>query len=207
MDVRKLLVALGLCLAALVWTGAALADPSGERSFHGASVEPFYNAENAGQIGYLLTPGNPSMHANPAAWSPLYIVVYPTSASSVGTLNCMYTPTDNCPSHGGEVAGAAQQISNDPDLDALYPEFASVYAGGVLGHDHVGDFPGGGDFNIAWEPVLVLFTNSTAADNSHLVTDTQIADAVASHDAIEVPVPSLTFNCAVVPQRIWDLAG
>ena len=34
----------------------------------------------------------------------------------------------------------------------------------VLGHDHVGDAPGGADFNVAWEVVEVLFTNSAAAD-------------------------------------------
>ena len=81
----------------------------------------------------------------------------------------------------------------------------SVYSGGVRGHDHVADFPGGADFNFAWEPILVLFTNSNAA-NQHLVTDAQIAAAVDSGDAIEVPVAALTFNCAWVPISLWNMA-
>ena len=92
-----------------------------------------------------------------------------------------------------KVAGAAATI------------MPSVYGAGVRGHDHVGDFPGGADYNDAWEPVLVLFTNSAAA-NQHLVTDTQIEDAVANHDAIEVPVAALTFHCSWAPVTLWNMA-
>jgi hypothetical protein len=95
---------------------------------------------------------------------------------------------------GCGVAGAAASI------------IPSVYGLGVRGHDHVGDFPGGADFNFAWEPVLVLFTNPAAA-NEHMVTDTQIAAAVARGDAIEVPLPDLTFNCAWnVRATLWNMA-
>jgi len=168
--------------------------PSGERTFHNATIEPAYNAENAGQIGYLLTPSKAPVKSNPAAWSPLYIVVYPTSTTVTATLNCTHTPVENCPSHGDEVAGAAAGI------------VPSVYGGGVLGHDHVGDFPGGADFNVAWEPILVLFTNSAAA-NQHLVTDTQIDEAVENGDATEIPLPSLTFNCSWVSVATWNMAN
>ena len=167
--------------------------PSGERSFNNATLEPAYNAENAGQIGYLLTPNKAPMKAAPAAWSPLYVVVYPTTTTVTATLNCMHVPFENCPSHGDAVAGAAAGI------------VPSVYGGGVRGHDHVGDFPGGADFNFAWEPILVLFTNSNAA-NQHLVTDAQIAAAVESGDAIEVPVAALTFNCSWVSVSLWNRA-
>jgi hypothetical protein len=38
-----------------------------------------------------------------------------------------------------------------------------LYAKGVLGHDHLMAGPAShGDFNVAWEPILVLFTNPTA---------------------------------------------
>ncbi len=40
----------------------------------------------------------------------------------------------------------------------------------ILGHDHLMTVPGsGGDFNIAWEPILVLFTTTTAT-NTRLTT-------------------------------------
>ncbi len=187
------LVALAVGVSASVASADTL--PTGERSFHNATLEPFYNAEHAGQIGYLLTPNNAPMKAAPAAWSPLYVVVYPTTTTVAATLNCMHfgPGNDNCPSHGNAVAGAAASIE------------PSVYGGGVRGHDHVGDFPGGADFNFAWEPILVLFTNAAAA-NQHLVTDAQIAEAVASGDAIEIPLPQLTFNCASVSPTLWNMA-
>jgi len=197
---RILMLALLASIAVLASSAIAAADPSvptGERSFHGATLEPFYNAENAGQIGYLLTPGKAPMKANPRAWSPLYIVVYPRGTTAASTLNCMHYPAENCPSHGDEVAGAAASIAAANGWD--------TYDSGVLGHDHVGDFPGGADFNFAWEPVLVLFTSAAAA-NEHLVTDTQIDDAVADGKAIEVELPQLTFNCAAVSGRIWSMA-
>jgi hypothetical protein len=38
-----------------------------------------------------------------------------------------------------------------------------LYAKGVLGHDHLMAGPARhGDFNVAWEPILVVFTNPTA---------------------------------------------
>lgn len=183
--------ALAVGVSASIATAGTL--PSGERNFHNATLEPAYNAENAGQIGYLYTPNKAPMMANPAAWSPLYVVVYPTTTTVSATFNCMHVPFENCPSHGDGVAGAAAAI------------MPSVYGGGVLGHDHVGDFPGGADFNFAWEPVLVLFTSKDAA-NQHLVTDAQISAAVASHKAIEVPVSALTFNCSWVSVSVWNMA-
>ncbi|MDP9296016.1 MAG: hypothetical protein M3O88_04890 [Actinomycetota bacterium] len=109
------------------------------------------------------------------------------------TFLCQHTPIENCPTHGDAIAGLAQ---------AMEP---SVYGGGVLGHDHLMDFPGGADFHIAWEPIVVLFTNSAAA-NEHILTDAQIEAAVARDDAIEVPLPGATFYCAFVPARVYDLA-
>lgn len=192
---RSLLLAGLAALAVVAVAPSATADslPTGERSFHQSTLEPFYNAENAGQMGYLLTPNNAPMKASPAAWSPLYIVVYPTSTTVTATLNCMHVPVENCPSHGDAVAGAAA---------AMNP---AVYGAGVRGHDHVGDFPGGADFNFAWEPVLVLF-NTPAAANEHLVTDAQIAQAEADGKVTEVPLPQLTFNCASVSGTLWDRA-
>src|SRR2546426_10540867 len=80
--------------------------PSGERTLGQSTLEPAYNDEN-GSIVFLLTPNhapNP-VKSNPKAWSPLYLLVYPTSAAaSVGTLNCAHLPTENCPDHGDLVA-------------------------------------------------------------------------------------------------------
>jgi hypothetical protein len=173
-------------------TGAGAASiPSGERQVGQSVLEPVYNAEQAGTIGFVSTPLHAPMNANPKAWSPFFVPVYP-AGSTVGPLLCEHVPADNCPDHGPGIADAAA---------AIVP---SVYRSGVIGHDHVMDFPGGADFNVAWEPVLVLFTSKAAA-NEHLLTDSQIAAAVARGDAIEVPVPALTFHCAAVSAAVYAL--
>jgi hypothetical protein len=154
-------------------------------------VEPVYNDEQAGTIGYVSTPMHTPMHANPSAWSPFYLPVYPVG-STVGALVCAHTPAENCPTHGQAIADAAAQI------------MPGVYGSGVLGHDHLMDFPGGADFNVAWEPILVLFTSKAAA-NEHLLTDAQIDAAVDRGDAIEVPLPDATFHCQAVPARVYAL--
>ncbi|HEX9121908.1 MAG TPA: hypothetical protein VF984_00885 [Actinomycetota bacterium] len=197
--VRRTLLAVlaaSLGLVAAASPAAAAAVPSGERALGQATVEPFYNAEQAGQIGYLLAPSKAKGYkANQIhAWAPIYLPVYPVgSTAAPDGLICTHTPVENCPTHGDAVAAAAM---------ALEP---GVYGGGVLGHDHVMDFPGGDDFHIAWEPILVLFTDSTLVD-THLLTDAQIEDAVDSGHARLVPVPQLTFVCAVVSQSVYDQA-
>jgi hypothetical protein len=185
-----------LATLALVGSGSiARADsvPTGQRTFHESRLEPAYNAANAGQIGYLLTPDNAPTTDQTAAWAPIYIVIYPVGTTAATTLSCMHTPVENCPTHGDNAAAFAQ--ATEP----------SVYGDGVLGHDHVLDFPSGDDFNIAWEPVRVLFTSKAAA-NEHLLTDDAIMAAKARGDVRLFPAPLRTFNCAVVSEAVWNLA-
>lgn len=180
-------------------TAGAASAPTGERLLGQASVEPAYDAAT-GDLGFLLTPihaPNP-VKSNPRSWAPIYLPVYPLTSTVPQPLNCMHTPAENCPSHGDLVSGAAQAISQQAG-------FGDVYAGGVLGHDHVADFPGGDDFNIAWEPWLVLFKTAAAA-NTHLTTDAAILDAAAAGEVMLVPNPALTFTCAVVPVAVWNRA-
>lgn len=75
--------------------------------------------------------------------------------------------------------------------------------GDVIGHDHLMAGPAShGDFNTAWVPTLILFTSKAAADN-HLITEAQVDLAIANGQAIEVPLPQLTFLCAVVSQAVY----
>ena len=183
-----------MMLGAGISAAGASPIPSGER-VKGQSVrEPVYNDEQAGTIGYVSTPMNAPMpvNANPNAWSPFFVPVYPMG-STVGPLLCQHVPRENCPTHGDGIAGAAATI------------MPSVYGSGVLGHDHLMDFPGGADFNVAWEPILVLFTSKAAA-NEHLLTDAAIEAAVERGDAIEVPVPDQTFHCSRVSARVYEIS-
>jgi len=48
----------------------------------------------------------------------------------------------------------------------------------------------------------VLFTSKAAA-NTHLITEAQVDSAVDHGQAIEIPLPQLTFTCAVVPAALY----
>ena len=82
----------------------------------------------------------------------------------------------------------------------------SVYGGGVVGHDHLlGIASTGGDFNVLWEPVLVLFT-SVSASMTHITTLAEIKAAEAANEAFEVPLPPATFHCSVVSAARYNQA-
>ncbi len=171
---------------------AAASLPSGERLLGQISIEPAYD-DQTGSLVYLATPIHspfPTKANGTHATAPLYLVEYPPG-SDVGTLNCMGVP-GNCPDHDGEVAGAAVSImpgvyGNDPTL--------------VPGHDHLVSPPAsGGDFNVAWEVVEVLFTNKAYV--THVTTEAQIDSLAAAHKAIEVDL-GFAFTCAVVPATTY----
>ena len=141
-----------------------------------------------GTLIYLQTPTNAKVHPNDHNVAPLYIPVYPVgSGIDEASLNCQHLGGDNCPDHGPGVADAAMSI------------VSSVYSGGVLGHDHLaGIASSGGDFNVIWEPELVLFTNAQVAKH-HITTLAQVNAVLApGGGAILVKLPELDFNCAVV---------
>jgi hypothetical protein len=167
--------------------------PSGERVLGQNSIEPAYN-DVTGTLTYLLTPGHGPFptHTSTNAVAPLYLVEYPPG-STVGTLNCMGVP-GNCPDHDAEVAGAATSI-----MPSVYGTDPTL----VPGHDHLVATPAsGGDFNVAWEVIEVLFTNK-AAGNTHLTTESAIDAAVARGDAIEVDL-GFAFHCSVVSATAYE---
>jgi hypothetical protein len=178
-----------LALVLVVSTGGtagASALPTGETQLGQSLIEPAYNDAN-GSLIYLLTPSGAHVHPNDHNTAPLYVIMYPTSAAAaIGTVNCQHQPADNCPDHGPGLAGLAKQV------------MPSVYGSGVWGHDHILAAPGsGGDFNVLWEPIAVLFTNAAAA-TTHITTLDQLRTAEANDDAIEIPLPQATFHCSVV---------
>lgn len=208
-----------LVVGIAVVSASADPTPSGERvlggALHGGPVppggptkgtvlEPAYD-DMTGAIRYVSTPvGAPDpVNSPPHAAAPFYLPVYPTGAS-VGTLMCQNTPMENCPDHGGAVAGAAKGISA-----AL--GFGSVYSGGVIGHDHLMAGPGsGGDFNVAWVPTLVLFKSASYV--THITLLSQINDLLTAHKVVLIPLdgtngtPNLTFHCSVVPAAPYNNA-
>jgi hypothetical protein len=208
-----LLVAVSVVGLSALPAGATTSAPTGERingghNGHGGTViEPVYD-DMTGATRYVSTPTGTAhpVPTNPGATAPFYLPVYPIDSSvpSSFTLNCQdttATTTENCPDHGPGVAALAQLFE------------PGVYGGGVAGHDHLMSGPGShGDFNVAWVPTLVLFTQPQFA-NQHLVTLTDVTNAVSSGQAILVPldgtpfegkpVPNLTFHCSVVAASVY----
>src|SRR5215469_14632044 len=122
---------------------AADSGPSGQRFLGQSVVEPVYNDEQPGEIGYIMQPLNVAqpVNASMVAWAPFYVVVYPvlSTVPATTTLQCQHLPVDNCPTNGPRIAAFA--VQNEP----------LVYGAGVAGRDHLMDFPGGPDFNVNWD--------------------------------------------------------
>jgi hypothetical protein len=212
--------AVGL-LTALVLFGplpaSAAGTPTGQRMFGnatfdaasghfvggGGAIEPAYD-DSTGTLVYIQTPNgppvHPAVHIDPATGmpknvAPIYLPVYPVgSGIDPASLNCAHVPADNCADHGPGVANAVAGIE------------PSVYGAGVLGHDHLlGIAKTGGDFNVLWEPVLVLFT-SVQASMTHITTLAQIKAAESANppQAFEVALPQLTFHCSSVSAAAYN---
>jgi hypothetical protein len=181
---------------------AADSSPSGQRFLGQSVLEPVYNDEQAGEIGYINQPLNAPqpLNSNPSVWDPFYVVVYPVTSTvpATTTLQCQHLPApDNCPTNGQAVAAFA--VKNEP----------AVYGAGVAGRDHLMDFPGGPQFNPNWEPIIVLFTPQALTDgaiNKHVLTDAQINELVLSGDVMEFPNPARAFICALVPATVYNMA-
>ena len=209
----RVLATMSLALALSAWFGVAsvsAAGPSGQvmigdttyssATGHftggGGTVEPAIDDANGSTV-YLFTPNNAKTHANTHNFAPLYLVVYPVgSGIDPASLNCQHlladltTLHDNCIDHGPIVAGAAGA--------------SPVYVRGVIGHDHlVGIASSGGDFNVIWEPVLVLF-NSVDASTTRILTLDQLNKAFGAGQVSETPLPSLDFNCASVSAAVYN---
>ena len=158
----------------------------------GGTIEPAYN-DGTGALIYLQTPNNAHVHGGGKNVAPLYLPMYPVgSGIDPASLNCPHveanltTVADKCPDHGPLVAGVAESAE------------ATVYSQGVLGHDHLaGIASSGGDFNVIWEPILVVFT-SVQASMQHITTLAQVNKVLGDGEAIPIPIPQAEFHCSVV---------
>jgi hypothetical protein len=150
----------------------------------GGTIEPAYN-DGTGTLIYLQTPNGSQVHPNDHNVAPLYLPIYPKGSIDPASLNCAHIPADNCPDHGPLVAGLAMGT------------FPTVYGNGVAGHDHLaGIASSGGDFNVIWEPVVVLF--NPGAPIHHLTTLAEINQAAKAGQVTLIPLPSADFHCSVV---------
>jgi hypothetical protein len=171
--------------------------PTGEVQVGQSIVEPGYDDAN-GSLLYFMVPNKAPVKLKPnTPLAPLYLTVYPnTAAGAIGTLSCQHQPVDNCPDHGPLIAGLAEAMQ-----PGVYP------AGGVWGHDHIlsghpAPPPTGGDFNVIWEPIVVLFTDTT-----HITHITRLSELQAAENAGYVqlvPLLAASFHCSVVAAAVYN---
>ena len=180
-----------LSLGPTIGASAVDAVPSGQRTLGHSVVEPVYDGDHAGAVRFISTPQHAPVVNDDHARAPIYLPVYPAGAT-VGQLICPHVPVDTCPDHGPTIAALAQSIAPD------------VYAGGVVGHDHIAKLQGPGT-RVTLVPTLVLFTSKLAA-NEHLITLAQIDEAVARGDAVLVSLPPAALHAEQVSSRVWQLA-
>jgi len=147
----------------------------------GGTIEPAYN-DGTGALIYLQTPNNAHVHGGGKNVAPLCLPMYPVgSGIDPASLNCAHVQADLT-----TVVGVAEGA--EPD----------VYSRGVLGHDHLaGIASSGGDFNVIWEPILVVFT-SLKASMQHITTLAQVMKVLGDGDAIPIAIPQAEFHCSVV---------
>jgi hypothetical protein len=188
---------------------AAEAAVSGQTHFGQVTVEPAIDDVTGDQV-FLMTPDKapfPSK-ANPAAQEELYLVAYPTSSTLAASgFNCQPTncdhlnvlpfPNPTYDSNSGDLAGTSKACV---DYNSGNP--CTVYKG----HDHlVGIASTGGEFNVAWKVILVLFTKTGVDDgamNTRVTTLNQINGLIASGDAVLAPTP-IVFNCQAVSETTY----
>jgi len=208
MSVRRYFLAGCLALLASLSFAAAAGAFSGQVFFGQTSVEPAVNLADGSTI-YLLTPDkapNPS-HANPThATAPLYLVFYPNSSSlPVGAFNC--SPT-NC----NHLPVVPPPVVNGLGVGSVYPTgtvnspFLGTQTGGLYkGHDHlVGKAPTG-DFNVAWEVWLVVFTPqgvNALPNNTRIMTLDQLNTYLRNGWVRKVDA-GFAFNCSIVSETVY----
>lgn len=196
---RMLAAVFSLLLAGVIFLpGAALAaSNSGQIAFGQAEVEPAYDATTGSEV-FLLLPDHAATQAT-AAWSPLYLTMYPTG-SATGTLDC--TP-QNCDHVNVLDPGLVASLG----LQSVYPtgtidtKFGSFSGGLVKGHDHLIGVDADGETHSTRHVFLVLFTPQGVADgaiNQEITTLAQMQAAIAAGDVLAPLDTGLIIHASVV---------
>lgn len=189
-------VALLLLLTALPLAALA-SDFSGQVAFGQAQVEPAYDGVTGEQV-FVQLPEHASTQST-AAWSPLYLVMYPTT-STTGMLDC--TP-NNCDHVNVLDSGLVASLG----LTSVYPtgsistRYGDFSGGLVKGHDHLMGVDAKGHEHVTKHVFLVMFTAQGVADgamNAEITTLDQMNAAMSSGD-ITAPVDTgLIIHASVV---------
>jgi len=175
---------------------------SGQTAFGQATVEAAIDYASGNTI-FLLTPDKVQIptKANPRATAPLYLVAYPQGSSvSPSVLNCQ---PHNC-NHVNVLPFPAPGYPNG-GAECVNWGLPANGCSLLNGHDHLVGVPHTGDFNVAWNVVLVVFTPAgiaAGAANSRVLTLVDMANLIAHGWAFESSTP-IVFNCSVVSSTVY----
>lgn len=162
-----------LCLGFAASSNAQITWYSGQRAFGQVTVEPAVDYATGNEI-FLLTPDHAPLPSKAAqrAHAPLYLVLYPAESTiDANTVNC-------------------QPVNCDHVQTFAYP---------LKGHDHLVGMPHTGDFNVAWDVVLVAFTDKGFTDgaiNHRILTLDQLNKALGAGEVVPIG-PVTSFNCSI----------
>jgi hypothetical protein len=187
-----LITVLAIGVAAIPLTAFA-ASQSGAISFGQASVEPAYDG-TTGQEVFILLPDHAKLQPT-AAWSPLYLVMYPTS-STIGTLDC--TP-DNC-DHANVVPSGLGDTTVYPN-GSISTHFGDFTGGIVKGHDHLLGTDAKGHMHVTKHVYFALFTAKAVADgvtNQEITTIDQLNQDIANGYVAEPVDTGLMVHASIV---------
>ena len=201
-NLRPLGAALPLA-AVLLFSHAAFAQ-TGEVVLGNTTIEPAFD-DTTGNMVFYLEPKNAPfpVKANTHAIAPLYAVVYPVQSTlPADSLNCQSTNCDHLnvlpfpdPDYG---------LASDADCQQFN---AGAPCSPVKGHNHLlGVARTGGDFNVAWQVELVLFTSQAFADgtiNTKITTLAQLQSLIDSGEVFIADTP-IIFDCAIVSQATYN---
>ena len=175
---------LGLLAAAFLIVGVGSLNAqtiwySGMRAFGQVTVEPAIDYATGNEI-FLLTPDKAPLPSKAAqvAHAPLYLVLYPENSSiDANSLNC-------------------QPVNCNHAQTFVYP---------LKGHDHLVGKPHTGDFNVAWDVILIGFTDKGFGDgaiNTRILTLAQLNAALAAGDVFPIG-PVTSFNCSITSSATY----
>ena len=161
-----------------------------------------------GKTVFILTPDKAPAPTptNAAAQAPIYLIAYPVQSTiPADHLDCTVT---NCKglnvlpfanSSYGELSGTSAACEAFNQGKPCSP---------VEGHDHIVGTPfTGGDFNVAWHKVLVVFTAKgfqNKAYNTRITTVNQLEGLLSEGYIKTMDVPSSSFNCNLVPETRYE---
>ena len=199
-------VVLGLP-ALLTILARAESAPSGQRTYGQVVVEPALDLANGSTV-YLHMPAKAPVpsKANRAAVAPLYLPLYPLiSTVSVGVLNCH---PDNC-EHVNVLPFSNTDYGALPGAATPCKDFnGGQDCSEVKGHDHlVAAASTQGDFNVAWNVKLVVFTHAAFLNgkiNSRITTLDQLNALMASKDVMIIETP-IVLTGSLASERTYEL--